>query len=331
MVKDTNKSVKKTAKATVNKEKPVSKVVRNQSEKTTEKAIKTVSKTSKVEISTDKNTIEKAKKVKIETAAKTNKKSSLPRHIKNILISQPEPTGEKSPYTELSKKYKLKFTYIPFLKVESLTLREFRKNKINIADYTAIIFNSKNAIDYFFKICEEMRHKMPQEAKYICSSEAIAYYLQKYIQYRKRKVIYSNGTPQDMQNILKKYQATDNFLLPCSALGIGFLPAFLKQNKFNFTEAIMYRMVPNDDLKSKTLNYDLITFFNPEGVKAFMTIYPEFIDQRIAIGAFGEATQLELKKNGITVHAKAPIDEIKSMVMAIEKLFKDNPDLAEEL
>lgn len=331
MVKDTNKSVKKTAKATVNKDKPVKNVVEKPLEKTTKTTTKPVSKASKLESNTAKNTVEKVKKIKIETVDKKNNKSSLPKHIKNILISQPEPTGEKSPYTELSKRYKLKFTYIPFLKVESLTLREFRKNKINIADYTAIIFNSKNAIDYFFKICEEMRHKMPQEAKYICSSEAIAYYLQKYIQYRKRKVIYSNGTPQDMQTILKKYQATDNFLLPCSALGIGFLPTFLKQNKFNFTEAIMYRMVPNDELKSKTLNHDLITFFNPEGVKAFMTIFPDFKDQRIAIGAFGEATQLELKKNGITVHAKAPYEEIKSMVMAIEKLFKDNPDLAEEL
>jgi hypothetical protein len=169
---------------------------------------------------------------------------TLPKKIKNVLITQPEPVGEKSPYTDLSKRYKLKITFMPLLKVESLTLREFRKNKINIAEFTAVIFNSKNAIDYFFKICDEMRHKMPQEAKYICSSEAIAYYLQKYIRYRKRKVIYSNGTPADLQSILKKFQANEKFLLPCSAVGIGFLPTFLKQNKFKLFVRIIRKTIP---------------------------------------------------------------------------------------
>jgi uroporphyrinogen-III synthase len=252
---------------------------------------------------------------------------TLPKKIKNVLITQPEPVGEKSPYTDLSKRYKLKITFMPLLKVESLTLREFRKNKINIAEYSAVIFNSKNAIDYFFKICDEMRHKMPQEAKYICSSEAIAYYLQKYIRYRKRKVIYSNGTPTDLQNILKKFQANEKFLLPCSAVGIGFLPSFLKQNKFKFSEAVMYRMIPNEGFNEKHLNNDMITFFNPEGVKAFFTLFPDFKQDHIAVGAFGESTQAQLKKQKMDVHAKAPVGEVKSMVMAIDKLFREYPDL----
>lgn len=252
---------------------------------------------------------------------------TLPKKIKNVLITQPEPVGEKSPYTDLSKRYKLKISFIPLLKVESLTLREFRKNKINIAEFTAVIFNSKNAIDYFFKICDEMRHKMPQEAKYICSSEAIAYYLQKYIRYRKRKVIYSNGTPADLQSVLKKFQANEKFLLPCSAVGIGVLPTFLKQNKFKFAEAVMYRMVPNEEFNEKHLNNDMITFFNPEGVKAFFTLFPEFKQDHIAVGAFGESTQAQLKKQKMDIHAKAPLGEVKSMVMAIDRLFREYPEL----
>ena len=213
--------------------------------------------------------------------------------------------------------------FIPFLNVESITLREFRKFKVNIPDYSAVIFNSKNAIDYFFKICEEIRYKMPQEAKYFCSSEQIAFYLQKYIQYRKRKVIYANGTSQDLQNILAKHKSTERFIMPCSSMGIGQISNFLKTNKFNYSEAVMYKMVPNENLKKKNFDYDLIAFFNLEGVKAFFSIFPNFKQGKTIIGAFGEPTQQALKEKGIHVIVKAPEGEIKSMVMAIEKLMRD--------
>lgn len=252
----------------------------------------------------------------------------MPKNIKRILVSQQEPQGERSPYHEVSKKYNFKVDFIPFLNVESITLREFRKFKINIPDYTSVIFNSKNAIDYFFKLCDEIRHKMPQEAKYFCSSEQIAFYLQKYIQYRKRKVVYANGTPQDLQNILYKHKDSEKFIMPVSAVGVGQLSQYLKSNKFNFDEAVMYRMVPNTDILKRTFDYDLVAFFNIEGVKAFFSLLPDFKQGRVILGAFGEATQKDLEKRGYKVLVKAPQGEIKSMVMAIEQLFKDNPNLA---
>lgn len=250
----------------------------------------------------------------------------MPKSIKRILISQPEPVGERSPYHDVSKRYNFKVDFVPFLNVESITLREFRKFKVNIPDFTAVIFNSKNAIDYFFKICEEIRHKMPQDAKYFCSSEQIAFYLQKYIQYRKRKVVYANGTTADLQNILLKHKSAEKFLMPCSTTGVGQLANFLKTNKFDFAEAIMYRMVPNENLKKKNFDYDIITFFNTEGIKAFFSVFPTFKQGKTIIGAFGEQTQNALKEKGLQVLINAPIGEIKSMVMGIDKLFKDYPN-----
>ncbi len=168
---------------------------------------------------------------------------------------------------------------------------------------------------------------MPQEAKYFCSSEQIAFYLQKYIQYRKRKVVYANGSAEDFQSILLKHKTTERFVLPCSSLAIGALPQFLKANKFQYSEATMYRMVPNEALLKKNFDYDLITFFNPEGVKAFFSIFPNFKQGKLIIGAFGAATQKALKDFNMVVLVNAPIGEIKSMVMAIEKLYKDYPSL----
>jgi len=169
---------------------------------------------------------------------------------------------------------------------------------------------------------------MPQEAKYFCSSEQIAFYLQKYIQYRKRKVVYANGTLTDFQNILLKHKDTEKFIMPCSSVGIGQLSLYLKANKFDFSEATMYRMVPNLDIKKRNFDYDLVAFFNIEGVKAFFSLFQDFKQGRTIIGAFGEATQLELEKRGYRVLVKAPRNEIKSMVMAIELLFKENPGLS---
>jgi uroporphyrinogen-III synthase len=266
-------------------------------------------------------------KQKLEAKKGLPEDVKLPRSVKKILISQPEPTGERSPYHEISKRYGFRMDFVPYLNVEGIPLREYRKNKINIPDFSAVIFNSKNAIDFFFKVCDELRYKMPQEAKYFCSSEQIAFYLQKYIQYRKRKVVYANGTATDLQTILTKNKV-EKFLLPCSAAGIGSLPIFLSEGKFDFAEAVMYRMVPNEALLKKNFEYDLITFFNPEGVRAFFSLFPEFKQGKTIIGAFGASTQKELEDNKMYVMVKAPIGEIKSMVMAIEKMFKDNPSLS---
>lgn len=292
--------------------------------KTTKKVTSTKEPSKKVEKAKETNVVIKEKKVK---PVKIEKSETLPDFIKHVLISQPEPVGEKSPYLELSKKYNLKIDFKPFLKVESIPLREFRKSKVNIAEYSSVIFNSKNAIDYFFKICEEMRHKMPQDTKYFCSSETIAFYLQKYIQYRKRKVTYANGTLDDFQNLLLKHKVNENFVLPCSSVGTGQLSLYLKNNKFDFKEVVMYRMVANETIKESELNHQMITFFNPEGVKSFFTLFPDFKQKKVAIGAFGDTTIKALKSFGMEVHAPAPIGEVKSMVMAIDKLFKEFPKL----
>lgn len=167
-----------------------------------------------------------------------------------------------------------------------------------------------------------MRVKMAQETKYFCASETIALYLQKYIQYRKRKVFYGDGSIDELKTILNKHKANEKYLLPCSAVGIGPLPEFLKKNGFVFTEAIMYRTVTTD-FKGKDLPHDMITFFNPEGVRAFLKNFPKFKQGNKVLGAFGEATQRLLETEGYTVLAKAPVNEIKSMSMAIDKLMTD--------
>ena len=246
-------------------------------------------------------------------------KVTLPDSLKTILISQPNPQGEKSPYHELAKRHSLKIDFKPFLSVESITLKEFRKARINPSEFSAIIFNSRNAIDYFFKICEEMRVKMAQETKYFCASETIALYLQKYIQYRKRKVFYGDGSIDELKSILNKHKLNEKYLLPCSAIGIGPLPEFLKKNGFIFSEAIMYRTVTTD-FKGKDFNHEMITFFNPEGVRAFLKNFPNYKQGSKLFGAFGEATQKLLETAGYNIHARAPFEEVKSMSMAIDKL-----------
>jgi uroporphyrinogen-III synthase len=209
----------------------------------------------------------------------------------------------------------------PFLVVEAIAVKEFRKARVNPGEFSAIIFNSRNAIDYFFKICDEMRVRMPQDTKYFCASETIALYLQKYIQYRKRKVFYGDGSVDELKVILNKHKLNEKYLLPCSSIGIGVLPEFLKKNGFVHTEAVMYRTVITEF--KKDLTHDMITFFNPEGVRAFFKNFPNFKQGNKVIGAFGEATQKLLEQMGIIIHARAPLGEVKSMSMAIEKLVQE--------
>ena len=280
--------------------------------------IKQVAKSAKVEKIIVSKKVEEVKKEVITPTSKV----TLPDSLKTILISQPNPQGEKSPYHELAKRHSLKIDFKPFLSVESISLKEFRKLRIIPSEFSAIIFNSRNAIDYFFKICEEMRVKMAQETKYFCVSETIALYLQKYIQYRKRKVFYGDGSVDELKSILNKHKLNEKYLLPCSAIGIGPLPEFLQKNGFVFIEAIMYRTVTTD-FKGKELNHEMITFFNPEGVRAFIKNFPNYKQGNKLIGAFGEATQKLLESEGFRIHARAPFNEIKSMSMAIDRLVTE--------
>lgn len=245
--------------------------------------------------------------------------SSRDLKVKSILISQPKPESHKSPYFDLANKFKLKVDFRPFIQVEGVECKDFRKQKIVPTDYSAVIFTSRNAIDHFFRICDEFRTRMSQETKYFCISEAIALYLQKYTQYRKRKVFFANGNLKDLNKLLLKYKATDNFFLPCSDIRKGDLPNFLKKNKFNYSEAIIYRTVTADLSDLEKITYDMIVFFSPSGVKSLYHNFPDFKQNNTRIAAFGPTTCKSVAEAGLKLDVKAPIPQAPSMTMAIEK------------
>lgn len=241
--------------------------------------------------------------------------------VKNLLISQPFPENGKSPFIDLGIKYKVKVDFRSFIHVEELGAKEFRRLKINIPDYSAIIFNSKNAIDYFFKLCDEMRVKLSQEMKYFCVSETIALYLQKYIQYRKRKVFFE--TPQKtLFDILLKHQETEKFLYPCAKDRKDDIPNFLISKKFTFVEAFIYKTVPSDLSDLTEIKYDMIIFFSPVGIKSLFYNFPDFEQEDRRIGGFGTVTQEAIKDSGLRLDIVAPTPQAPSMAQAIENYLK---------
>ncbi len=241
--------------------------------------------------------------------------------VKNLLISQPFPENGKSPFLDLGLKYKIKVDFRSFIQVEELGAKEFRRLKINIPDYTAIIFNSKNAIDYFFKLCDEMRVKLSQEMKYFCVSETIALYLQKYIQYRKRKVFFE--TPQKtLFEILLKHHGTEKFLYPCAKDRKDDIPNFLSSKKFTYVEAFIYKTVPSDLSDLTEIKYDMIIFFSPVGIKSLFYNFPDFEQDDRRIGGFGTVTQDAIRDSGLRLDILAPTPQAPSMAQAIENYIK---------
>lgn len=243
--------------------------------------------------------------------------------VKSILISQPKPDNTKSPYFDLANKYKIKIDFRPFIHVEGVPTKEFRKQRIIITDYSAIIFTSRNAIDHFFRICGELRIKMPQDTKYFCISEAIALYLQKYTQYRKRKVFYGSGKLKDLYEILNKHRENEKLLLPCSDIRKDDLPDFLRVNDFEYTEGVFYRTVASDLSDLEDIFYDMIVFFSPSGVKSLYHNFPHFKQNNTRIAAFGPATSKAVEDSGMNLNIKAPIPQAPSMTMAIERYLKE--------
>jgi uroporphyrinogen-III synthase len=243
--------------------------------------------------------------------------------VKSILISQPKPESDKSPYYDLAKKYNIKIDFRPFIQVEGVDSKEFRKQRITPTDFTAVIFTSRNAIDHFFRVCEDLRVRMSQETKYFCVSEAIALYLQKYTQYRKRKVFFGNGTLKELMDLLKKHRDNERILLPCSDIRKGDLPDFLKKNKFEFSEGIFYRTVASDLSDLENIFYDMIVFFSPSGVKSLYHNFPDFKQNSTRIAAFGPATSKAVLDAGLRLDVRAPIPQAPSMTMAIEKYLKE--------
>lgn len=247
---------------------------------------------------------------------------TLLKPIKTILVSQPKP--ERSPYYDLEKKYNLQIDWRPFIHVEGLTGKEFRKQRVYPNEYTAIIFTSKNAIDHFFRMCEELRVKMSAETKYFCMSEAVANYLQKFIIYRKRKVFTGKRTVADLKPALMKHRSKEKFLLPCSNLGAKSVTKLLNENEFNWKDAMMYRTVSSDLSDLSDVTYDALVFFSPQGIDSLYENFPEFKQNDTRICVFGKTTQKAVEDRGLDINILAPQPGINSMTMALEKYLRES-------
>ncbi len=243
--------------------------------------------------------------------------------VKTILISQPEPKVENSPYFELEQKQKVKIDFIPFIHVEGASSKEVRQQKIDLSQFTAIILTSRNAVDHFFRIAEELRFKVPDTLKYFCQSEAVAYYLQKYVVYRKRKIYVGKRTFPDLLPLIKKYK-NEKFLLPSSDMLKPAIPKQLDKLKVNWTRGIFYRTVVSDLSHLKEVFYDVVVFFSPSGIKSLFENFPDFEQKDTRIAVFGNSTIKAAKAHGLTVNIKAPTPETPSMTMALERYIKEN-------
>lgn len=242
--------------------------------------------------------------------------------VKNILISQPQPADlERSPYGELKQKHKVKLDFRKFIKIEGVTASEFRKDKVYIQDHTAIIFTSRNAVDHFFRISRDMRVEIPDTMKYFCISEATAFYLQKYVQFRKRKIFNGKQNFNDLLELIKKHK-DEKFLLPCSDIHKLSLIKILDENKINYTKAVIYQTLASDLSDVNINEYDLLVFFSPAGVKSLFKNFPDFKQNSTLIGGFGPTTIKALKDNGLNVDVLAPTKTALSMTVAIDQYLQ---------
>ncbi len=241
-------------------------------------------------------------------------------NVKKILVSQPKPTSEKSPYFDLEKKYGVEIVFRPFIKVEGLTSKEFRQSKINVPDYTAIILTARTAIDHFFRLCKELRYNVPDTLKYFCVSETIAHYLQKYVVYRKRKIFYSEtGLMEDLIPIIAKHHK-ETYLMPVSDVH-NDKAVVLDNNKVKYVKAVMYRTVSNDFTPGEKFDYDMLVFFTPAGIKSYTTNFPDYMDRNVVIAAMGQTTLEAAAKAGLKVDVTIT-PETPSMASAIEQYLK---------
>ena len=256
-------------------------------------------------------------------SATTKAKEETYKLVKTILVSQPKP--ERSPYYDLEKKYNLQIDWRPFIHVEGVSAKDFRKSRIRPDEYTVVIFTSKYAIDHFFRLCDEMRIKMSQETKYFCLTEAIANYLQKFIVYRKRKVFAGNKSIEDLSSALKKHR-NEKFLLPCNNLGSQDVTSYLREIGIEFQDALMYRTVSSDLSDLSDVTYDMLVFFSPQGIESLFENFPGFKQNETRIAVFGNSTLKALEEKGLNPNVKAPAPEAPSMTMALEQyLQKSNP------
>ncbi len=244
--------------------------------------------------------------------------------IKKVLVSQPKPASEKSPYYEIAEKYGVEIVFRPFIKVECLSAKEFRQQKVSILDHTAVVFTSRHAIDHFFHLCTEMRVNVPEDMKYFCVTESIALYIQKYVQYRKRKVFFgATGKIDDLIPSMVKHK-TEKYLVPMSDVHTDEVKNLLDKNKLTHTEAVMYRTVSNDFTPEEKFDYDMLVFFSPAGINSLLKNFPDFVQGDIAIASFGPTTAKAVRDAGLRLDLEAPSPQAPSMTAALDMYIKEH-------
>lgn len=244
--------------------------------------------------------------------------------IKKILVSQPKPATEKSPYFDISDKYNVKIDFRPFIKVEPVSAKDFRTQRVSILDHTAIIFNARHGIDHFFRLCEELRITVPETMKYFCISETVAVYLQRYIHYRKRKVFFgANGKFAELVVIMNKH-LDEKYLFITSDVQNEDTLAALEKSKITLNKAVMYKTVSNDFGPDEEFNYDMLIFFSPIGIASLLKNFPGFVQGDIQIGCFGATTAQAVRDANLRIDIEAPLPGVPSMTMAIDNFLKEN-------
>ncbi|MBO7416949.1 MAG: uroporphyrinogen-III synthase [Bacteroidaceae bacterium] len=244
--------------------------------------------------------------------------------IKRILISQPQPATGKSPYYDLAEKYGIEFVFKPFIRVESLSAKEFRQQRVSIPDHTAIVFTSRHAVDHFFNLCAELRVNVPDDMKYFCITETVSLYIQKYVQYRKRKVFFgTTGKVDSLLTPILKHK-TEKYLVPMSNVHTDELKSLLDANGISHTEAVMYRTVSNDVDAEELKSFDMLVFFSPAGIESLKSNAPDFVQGDKIIGCFGQTTADAIRNAGLRLDIEAPVPGITSMSAAIDKFLSES-------
>src|SRR6056300_788886 len=241
--------------------------------------------------------------------------------VKTILVSQPEPSSEKSPYSKLLDKHKLTLHFRPFIHVEGLDAKEVRQQKIDFNNFENIVLTSRNAVDHFFRLCKETRFTVPDSTKYFCQSEAVAYYLQKYVVYRKRKIYVGEKSIRDLESVFKKFNK-ENYLLPTSDILKPEIPDFLDHVKCSWKRVQLYKTVVSDLSDLRDVYYDILVFFSPSGIESLFKNFPDFEQNKTLIAVYGNTTEEAAKSKGLRVDIKAPNEVSPSMAMAIDKYIK---------
>ena len=240
--------------------------------------------------------------------------------VKTILISQPEPVNENSPYTRLREKHNLKIDFRPFIHVEGVDAKDVRRQKIDFADYTSVILTSRNSVDHFFRLAEDMRYKVSDATKYFCQSEAVAFYLQKYVVYRKRKIYVGEKSLTDLESVFKKFK-DEKFLLPSSDILKPTTSSFLDSVGIDWTRAQLYKTVVSDLSDLRDVSYDVLVFFSPSGIQSLFHNFPDFEQNNTKIAVYGNTTVKAADEAKLRIDIKAPTEETPSMTMAIEKFI----------